>query len=157
MSQFLVSTRPNVLLEWIVWSVKDGLQHAVQQQRPKAFRRNYGLRSVGSTTRETVEQYVRCRSRTTRWPTRGWRRSCAVEINDPSVDLSAPRRSAHGLYWYNLQVCFVNDGRCMEVRPEPLLRMREMIVKSAAKHVHLLSTGGIVADTYPPDPRLQCR
>ena len=50
------------------------------------------------------------------------------------------------VYWYNLQVCFVNDGRCMEIRPEPLLRMREMIAKSAAKHAHLLSIGGIVAD-----------
>ena len=64
----------------------------------------------------------------------------------PSVNLSEPRHSAHGLYWYNLQVCFINDGSCMEIRPEPLLRMREMIVKSAAKHAHLLSTGGIVAD-----------
>ena len=40
----------------------------------------------------------------------------------------------------------MNDGRCMEIRPEPLLRVREMIVKSAAKRGHLLSTGGIVAD-----------
>ena len=34
----------------------------------------------------------------------------------------------------------------MEVRPEPLSRMREMIVKPAAKHAHLLSAAGIVAD-----------
>ncbi len=146
-SQFLVSTRPEVAPERIVWSVKGRLQHAVRRQRPKAFRRNYGLRSIGSATRETVEQYVR--SQVAHHPMADPRVEevlRAVQIDDPSVDLSVPRRSAHGLYWYNLQVCFMNDGRCMEIRPEPLLRVREMIVKSAAKRGHLLSTGGIVAD-----------
>ncbi len=146
-SQFLVSTRPDVAPERIIWSVKGRLQHAVQGERPKAFRRNYSLRSIGSATRETVEQYVR--SQVAHHPMADSRVQeilRAVQIHDPSVDLSVSRRSAHGLYWYNLQVCFINDGRCTEIRPEPLLGMREMIVKSAAKHGHLLSTGGIVAD-----------
>jgi len=146
-SQFLVSTRPEVAPERIVWSVKGRLQHAVRRERPKAFRRNDGLRSIGSATRETIEEYVR--SQVAHHPMADPRAEeilRAVQIDDPSVDLSAPRHSAHGLYWYNLQVCFVRDGRCMEIRPEPLHRMREMIVKSAAKHAHLLSTAGIVAD-----------
>ena len=58
-SQFLVSTQPEVAPERIVWSVKGRLQHALQRQRPKAFRRNYGLRSIGSATRDAVEHYVR--------------------------------------------------------------------------------------------------
>ena len=146
-SQFLVSTRPEVAPERIVWSVKGRLQHAVRRQWPKAFRRNYGLRSIGSARREVVEEYVR--SQVAHHPMADPRVQNVlrtVQIHDPSVDLSLPRHSAHGVYWYNLQVCFVNDGRCMEVRPESLLRMREMIVKSAAKHAHLLSTGGLVGD-----------
>ncbi len=157
-SQFLVSTRPEVAPERIVWSVKGRLQHAIRRQRPKAFRRNYGLRSIGSATRQAVEQYVR--SQVAHHPMADPRVQeilRAVQIHDPSVDLSAPRRSAHGVYWYNLQVCFINDGRCAEIRPEPLLRMREMIVKSAAKHAALAVGRGHRGRPYPPDSGLQCR
>ena len=46
-SQFLVSTRPETAPERLVWSVKGRLQHQVRRQCPKAFHRNYGLRSAG--------------------------------------------------------------------------------------------------------------
>jgi REP element-mobilizing transposase RayT len=146
-SQFLVSTRPDVAPERMVWSVKGRLQHAIRRQRPKAFRRNYGLRSIGSATREAIEHYVR--SQVAHHPMADPRVQamlCEVQIDDPAVDLSLPRQNAHTRYWYNLHVCFIADGRCMEIRREPLLRMREMIVKSAAKHGHLLSEGGILPD-----------
>jgi hypothetical protein len=57
-SQFLVSTRPEVMPGRLLWSVKGRLQHLVKHRYPKAFRRNYGLRSVGSASREAVEKYV---------------------------------------------------------------------------------------------------
>ena len=50
------------------------------------------------------------------------------------------------LWWYNLHICFVADGRCREVRREPLLCVRETIIKAAAKHRHLLSKAGILPD-----------
>jgi hypothetical protein len=62
-----------------------------------------------------------------------------VQIDNPSIDLSQPRHNAHSLSWYNLHVCFVTEGRCTEVRREPLRRMRDTIVSAAAKHQHLLS------------------
>jgi hypothetical protein len=34
----------------------------------------------------------------------------------------------------------------MEIRREPLLRMRDTILKAAAKHEHLLSKGGILPE-----------
>ena len=146
-SQFLVSTRPDVAPERLVWSVKGRLQHAVRRQWPRAFRRNYGLRSIGSATREAVETYVRSQvAHHAMADPRVQEMLRAVQIDDPSVDLSLPQQNAHARYWYNLHVCFINDGRCMEIRAEPLLRMREMIVKSAAKHGQLLSTAGIVPD-----------
>jgi REP element-mobilizing transposase RayT len=146
-SQFLASTRPDIAPERIVWSIKGRLQHAVRRERAKAFRRNYGLRSIGSATREAVEQYVR--SQVAHHPMADPRVQAVlseVQIDDPAVDLSAPRQSAHALSWYNLHVCFINDGRCMEVRREPLLRIRDTIVKAAAKHGHLLSKAGILPD-----------
>jgi len=146
-SQFLVSTQPEVAPERIVWSVKGRLQHALQRQRPKAFRRNYGLRSIGSATRDAVEHYVR--SQVAHHPMADLRVQDMlreIQIHDPAVDLRLPRQNAHAVSWYNLHVCFINDSRCMEIRREPVLRMREMIVKSAVRHKHLLSEGGIVPD-----------
>ena len=58
-SQLLVSTRPETAPERLVWSVKGRLQHLVRRQYPRAFQRNYGLRSVGSAAREAIEGYVR--------------------------------------------------------------------------------------------------
>jgi len=146
-SQFLASTRPEIAPQKIVWSIKGRLQHAVRRTQPKAFRRIYGLRSIGSAKRESVEHYVH--SQVAHHPMADPRvvellRS--VQIDNRCVDLSVPRLNAHAQYWYNLHVCFVTDGRCMEARAESLTRMRETIIRSAAKHGHLLSKGGVLPD-----------
>ena len=57
-SQFFVSTTPDVSPPQLIRSVKGRLQHLIRQRLPKAFRRNYCLRSIGSATREIVEEYV---------------------------------------------------------------------------------------------------
>ena len=68
------------------------------------------------------------------------------QINNPEVDLSAARQNAHAIYWYKLQVCFVNDGRWREIRHDVLVGMRDMIDRAAGKKGHLLARGGIVPD-----------
>jgi REP element-mobilizing transposase RayT len=146
-SQFLVSTRPETAPERLAWSVKGRLQNLLGRQRPKAFRRNYGLRSLGSATREAVEAYVR--SQVEHHPMadpRVQERLRTVQIENAQIDLSAPRRNAHALYWYNLHVCLVNEGRCREVHMESLERLRATVLRAAAKKGHLLSRGGIVPD-----------
>jgi REP element-mobilizing transposase RayT len=146
-SQFLVSTWPDVSPERQVWSVKGRLQHLVRRQRPRAFRRNYGLRSIGSATRDTIEEYVR--SQVDHHPLadpRVQEQFRGVQIDNADIDLSAPQQNAHALYWYNLHVCFVNDRRCMEFRRETLELLRAMLLRAAAKHGHRLSKAGIVAD-----------
>src|SRR5262249_1950272 len=50
-SQFLVSTQPHVTPRLIAQRVKGRLQHLIKSELPKAFRRNYCLRSIGSTRR----------------------------------------------------------------------------------------------------------
>jgi REP element-mobilizing transposase RayT len=146
-SQFLLSTRPAVSPHRIVWSVKGRLQHLVQCKYPRAFRRNYGLHSLGSATREAVERYVS--SQVEHHPMADPRVQQVlrdIQINNAGVDLATPRANAHALFCYNLHVCFVADGRCREVRPEPLRQMRDMIVKAAAKKTHLLCRAAIVPD-----------
>jgi REP element-mobilizing transposase RayT len=41
-----------------VQRIKGRLQYAVRDRFPKAWKGNYGIRSVGHVTRETVENYV---------------------------------------------------------------------------------------------------
>ena len=128
-SQFLASTRPDVAPERIVWSIKGRLQHAVRSRNPKAFRRNYGLRSIGSATRETVERYVA--SQVEHHPMADPQVRAMldeVQIDDPGVDLSAARQNAHAQFWYNLHICFVAAGRCMDISRQSLLRTREVIM-----------------------------
>jgi hypothetical protein len=57
-SQFSLSTGPNVSPLFLVNRVKDRLQYLVRHTRPKALQRNYALRSIGSATRAAVESYI---------------------------------------------------------------------------------------------------
>jgi REP element-mobilizing transposase RayT len=146
-SQFLLSTRPEVSPERLVWSVKGRLQHRIQQERPKAFRRNYGLRSLGSAARDVVENYVQAQiEHHPMADPRVQRMLQEIQIRNPEVDLSKPCQNTHALYWYNLHVCFVNDGRCREICGETFQRMRTMILRAAGKKGHRLSFGGILTD-----------
>ena len=88
--QFVASSRPDLSPERLVRSVKGRLQHLVRRRQPRAFRRNYGLRSIGSATRERVEQYVR--SQAEHHPMadpRVQETLRAVQIDNPRIDLSA--------------------------------------------------------------------
>ncbi len=146
-SQFLVSTTPAVSPPQLIRSVKGRLQHLVRARLPRAFRRHYGVRSIGSVDRATIEEYVRLQ--TEHHPmadprVRAIVRGCQIEC--PEVDLSEARWSAHGQFWYNLHVVFVHDERWYEIREAALDRTREIVVATARKHSHLLSVGGIVPD-----------
>ena len=58
LSQFLLSTLPTVPPRLIAQGVKGRLQFLIRSHDQHAFRRNYSLRSIGSTTREKLEGYV---------------------------------------------------------------------------------------------------
>jgi REP element-mobilizing transposase RayT len=147
MSQFLISTRPTVSPPQLLWSVKGRLQCLVRGEFPKAFRRHYGLRSVGSADRATIEDYVRQQAE--HHPMADPRVQANVQrcqISFPEIDLSQPRRTSHGQFWYNLHLVFVHEERWREVRGPALARARDVIVATARKHGHLISVGGIVPD-----------
>ncbi len=146
-SQLLLSTRPDVGPDRVVWSAKGRLQHLVRHKHPKAFRRNYSLRSMGSASRKVVEQYIA--GQVEHHPMadpRVQERMQMFQINRPEIDLGQSRQSAHAIYWYNLHVCFVTDGRWKEVRHEVLSKMHAMILRASEKKGHLLSHAAIVPD-----------
>ena len=146
-SQYFVSTRPHVSPAQMIRSVKGRLQYLVREQQPKAFQRNYAVRSIGAATRSVVEDYVA--KQMDHHPMADprvqdlflhYQKTC------PDADLSQPVRSAHGQYWYNLHLVLVNDHRWMEIRPSVLDKLSRMIERVEAKYGHRLSTVALLAD-----------
>jgi REP element-mobilizing transposase RayT len=146
-SQFFISTKPSVSPPQLIRSVKGRLQHLIRQQLPKAFRRNYCLRSIGSATRETVEEYVaNQRGHHRMADPRVQERLAEFQKSFPRVDLSKPAFSAHGEYWYNLHLVIVNAERWMEIRHGVLRGLLDMVQSAASKHAHRLSHMALLAD-----------
>lgn len=146
-SKFLVSTQPHVQPLIMVQRLKGRLQHIIHKERPGAFRRNYGLRSIGSTRREKLDQYLA--SQLDHHPLAERRveeRMRQYQIHLPETDLVRARSSAHSIYWYNLHVVIVNDGRYREVRHDVLSAMREMILRASDSKEHWLSRAAILPD-----------
>jgi len=146
-SKFLITTQPHTAPLLIAQRVKGRLQHLIRDALPNAFRRNYSLRSVGSTKREKLEAYVRGQL--------GYHPMADPRVQEPlhkyqirnrDIDLSAPRQTSHAQYRHNLHLVLVNNSRWMEVREDTLQGIRDMIVGAARAKGHLLSLGSIVPD-----------
>ena len=146
-SQFLISTRPETAPPAAARSVKGRLQYVVRKKLPKAFHRNYGLRSLGSVNCKIVQKYIE--SQTAHHRMADARVQAAIEalqITGEYGPLTAPRTSAHAQYCYNLHVVIVSCRRDVEIRADVLERRRRMIVTAAAKKGHLLGSGQVLAD-----------
>lgn len=95
-SQFLVSTPPPVAPLLVAQRVKGRLQHLIREQTPNAFRRNYGLRSVGSTRREKLERYLQAQlEHHPMVDSRAQELLKKYQIHHPSVDLSVAQHTSH--------------------------------------------------------------
>jgi REP element-mobilizing transposase RayT len=146
-SQFLISTRPEVAPPEIVRSIKGRLQHLVRGDAPRAFRRNYGLYSIGDVRRDAVEEYVRTQlARHVMADARVQAALVANQIANPATDLSAPRFGGHGQFIYNLHVVLVNQGHLPDVREQVLSARSRMVRAAADRKGHLLSSAAIVPD-----------
>ena len=145
--QFLLSTKPEVTPARAVRSVKGRLQYLIRRDLPRAFRRNYGISSVGPARHEAIVNYVG--SQVSHHPMadeRVQQRLTAYQITCPQVDLAAPRRSSHGEFLHNLHLVLVHEGRWCEVRDEVLGRVHSMILRASRQKGHLLARAGIVPD-----------
>ena len=146
-SQFFISTKPHVSPAQAIRSVKGRLQYQIRDQQPKAFQRNYAIRSIGAATRSVVEDYVaKQMDRHSMADPRVQDLFLHYQKTYPGVDLSQPVSSAHGQYWYNLHLVLVNDHRWMEIRPSVLDKLSQMIERVGAKYGHRLSSVGLLAD-----------
>lgn len=146
-SQFLLSTRPEIVPTEVIRSVKGRLQHLIRDRVPKAFRRNYSIHSIGTASLATVADYVG--SQLEHHTTSDVRAQSMLEtfqIQNLDVDLSRPQRSSHGEFRYNLHLVLVHDGRWNEVRETAIAAVREMIVNAARAKGHRLARAGILAD-----------
>lgn len=146
-TQFLISTKPDLAPPQIVRSVKGRLQYLVRDAFPRAFRRNFSIHSIGSASRQRIDEYVR--DQLTHHRMADGRVQAGLsqyQIHHPDVDLSPPQRASHGEYRYNLHVVLVNDGRWHEVREEMLKSIKVMIVNAARSKEHRLARAAILTD-----------
>ena len=147
LSQFFVSTKPHVAPAQMIRSVKGRLQHVVRTAAPKAFQRNYALRSIGAATRDAIEAYVAGQLTHHRVGDAHFAAQLArFQRHYVEVDLSKPVFSAHGQYWYNLHLAIVNEHRWTETRVELLERVCAMIERAAKKHGDRLSRLAVLPD-----------
>ena len=146
-SQFFVSTRPPVSPAELIRSVKGRLQHVVRDQRPKAFQRNYSLRSIGAGKRDVVEEYVEDQLGHHKMADPAvQQRLKRYQQSFPGVDLGCRVRGAHGEYWYNLHLVFVNEGRWMEIREWMLDVLQATMISVCKKYEYRLSAIALLAD-----------
>ncbi|MEX2137732.1 MAG: transposase [Pirellulales bacterium] len=146
-SQFVISTQPHVVPLTIVKHVKGRLQHLVRDRWPKALKRNYALRSFGHVTRELVEAYVASQlGHHQMADPRVQERLRRFQIRHSEVDLSQPRQTSHGLYWYNLHIVLVHRDRWSETREDVLQRVHDMILKVCGAKDWLLSRAAVLTD-----------
>ena len=146
-SQFFVSTVPNVSPSQMIRSVKGRLQYLIRDHQPKAFQRNYAVRSIGAATRTVTEDYVA--KQLDRHPMADPRVQdlfLQYQRTYPDVDLSQPVCNAHGRYWYSLHLVLVNDHRWREIHHDILDSLILMIERVGAKYGHRLSRVGLLAD-----------
>jgi REP element-mobilizing transposase RayT len=146
-SQFVLSTQPEVAPLTIVERTKGRLQYLVRDRLPKPLKRNYAIRSIGQVTRETVEAYVASQLKHHQMADpRVQERLRRYQIHCPNTDLSQARQTSHGLYWYNLHVVLVHRERGAETREEVIRGTHDMIIAACRAKGWLLSRAGILAD-----------
>lgn len=165
-SKFLISTTPEIAPIQVVQRVKGRLAWMLGQKSAlprdalakgrsrfnsvhtnKYLRKHYSIRSIGSTRRDRLDKYLARRlEHHPMVDPRVQRCLKQFQIYCPDVDLSAPRMTSHGLFWYNLHIVLVHDGRYHQVNIEPLRSVHKMILATSAKKQHLLSRASILSD-----------
>jgi len=146
-SQFLISTKPDTSPLLVAQRVKGRLQHLLRPTMRKPFRRNYALRSIGSTKRPKLEQYLA--GQLAHHPLadpRIHQRLESFQIHHPAVDLALAQQTTHARFWYNLHLVLVNEERWREIRESVWQRLRDRIEKAAEAKHHLLSRAAILPD-----------
>jgi REP element-mobilizing transposase RayT len=145
--QFLISTKPHVAPVFIAQRVKGRFQHLICQTTVLPFRRNYSIRSLGSTRGAKLDEYRA--SQVGHHPMADQRvqhRFAKYQIHHPDVDLVSFRRTEHAVYGYNLHLVFVAEERWREIRDEVLRAVRDMVESASQAKGHLLKRAALLPD-----------
>jgi hypothetical protein len=146
-SQFAISTLPHVAPTTIVQRAKGRLYHLIRGRKPKPFKGNVSVRSIGNATRESVENYVADQLGHHKMADpRVQARLEQYQIVREEVDLSQMQKTSHGVFWYNLHLVFVHRERWNEVRHEILSCVQAMVLAAAKKKSYRLARAGILSD-----------
>jgi len=146
-SQFFVSTKPHVAPAEMLKSIKGRLQHHVRSAMPKAFQRNYCVRSIGAARSDIVKNYIADQlGHHQMADARVQNRFREFQRTNANVELKQPSFSSHGEYWYNLHIVLVNRNRSNEVRKEVLEKLASTLERTATKHRHQLSQLAVLSD-----------
>jgi hypothetical protein len=146
-SQFLVSTKAHVSPAKCIRSVKGRLQYLIRDAMPKAFRRNYSMRSVGEANQSVIEKYVA--TQLDHHKAADPRLDALLEPYqhlERETDLAAVRRSGHGEFIYNLHLAVVHAERFGQAERSLFAKTSSMLKNAAKKRAHNLTRIGMLAD-----------
>jgi len=146
-TQFFVSTRPNLAPSDIVRSLKGRWQYILRSEYPTLFRRNYSIISVGDANSETLDRYVG--GQVARHPmvdARVTQRLAGFQFHDPSVAIDQVRIGNYGRFVYGLQIVIENQGGWSEIREDVLAGSRAMILQASKSKNWQLARIGLVCN-----------
>jgi REP element-mobilizing transposase RayT len=148
-SQFLLSTTPDISASNIVRNVKGRLQHQFRRLSAKFFRRNYSIHSLGSASATAVQHYVARQVTHHRMADpRTEERLRKFQYFDPEVDLAQVRRSSYGEFIINLHLVLNNRDQLPNLSNEWLQTNYEMFPRIAKSKGHMLSRVGVAANHF---------
>jgi len=146
-SQLAMSTLPHVAPITIVQRSKGRLSYLVRSRKPKPFKGNFAIRSIGNATRESVQHYVADQlGHHQMADPEVQRRLAQYQIDCSNVDLSQMQKTSHGVYWYNLHLVFVHRERWCEIRHDVMCDLHSMVLAASKKKGFRLASAGILPD-----------
>jgi REP element-mobilizing transposase RayT len=142
------SVTPRVAPVFFVARVKGRLQHSLARKGVAVkFSRKVTMQSIGENHRAEVEAYIEQQVRKEAWADhRAENAMRPFTVANPSVDLSLPRETNSGRYWYNLHLVLVTEGRSRNGDVRWLEKIRDQSIRIAAKKGYAISRLSVMPD-----------
>ena len=146
--QILFSGTPDVSPLLVATRAKGRLDHAIRMaETTLPFSRKVSLRSIGDSSREDIERYIREQvSKEQFVDPRFVEMLSQFTTTVSDVDLSEPADTARGRYWYNLHVVLVTDQRCRFTDSKTLQQIFDGVFRIARNKTHLISSLSVMPD-----------
>lgn len=111
------------------------------------FSRKVAVRSIGDSTRETIENYVRSQVQNASFADPRFREFMKRFTRcDPTVNLSEPVATLSGRYWYNLHLVLVTADRQMIVDEDELALITDESFRIADRQGYRISVLSVMPD-----------